>query len=63
MPMAATHRFTVKTGKTAWTNIDNAHPERATAWKAAAETVDTDDQATHDALQLNPKFQYTGTVP
>lgn len=63
MPMAETHRFTVKASKSAWTNIDNAHPERATQWKTATETVDTNDQATHDALKLNPKFEYTGTAP
>lgn len=63
MPMAESHRFTVKAGKTAWTNIDNAHPELATLWKVAAETVDTDDQPTYDGLQLNPKFEYTGITP
>ena len=63
MPMAETHRFTVKAGKTAWANIDNANPSAATIWKAESETVDTDDQATHDGLQVNAKFEYTGTVP
>ena len=61
--MGQSERHEVKTDKTAWTNVDNAHPELATLWKNAAETVDTDDQDTHDGLLANPKFTHVGPTP
>jgi hypothetical protein len=61
--MGQSERHTVKTGKRRWINIDNAHPELATLANAAGETLDTDDQDTHDGYLLDPKLEHTGPTP
>ena len=61
--MAQVERFAVKTGKSLWGGIDNAHPEAAYLIAAAGAVIDTQDQAYHDALAASPKCSYVGETP